>query len=376
MPRINLPSPEAMNPEQRRVYDQVVSGPRGKVVGPLRAALHSPELAERWQALGAFLRYGTTLPPRLSELAILVTGRACDAPFEWYAHRIEAEKAGIETPIIEALLAPGSAGRPAPDDALVIRYAVELNRYNSVSDATYAAALARFGERARRADRAGRLLHDGRDDAQRPRDPAARGGRAGFSAAAGIDAMTGRAGIATPTCSVRTIAILWRPIAATRRPRRSRRTIWRCSSGWAWHGVLVHPSAYGSDFSLLFDALAAHAVLRGVIVATPGLLPSSPGLRERGIRGARFSHRSGSGANFAGSASFSDLQALAPQLADAGLHAELWTDCKVLPDIAARSGHCRFRSSSITWVGSILQPASTRRAFAACALVADSETSR
>ena len=148
MPRINLPSPEAMNPEQRRVYDQVVSGPRGKVVGPLRAALHSPELAERWQAMGAFLRYGTTLPPRLSELAILVTGRACDAPFEWYAHRIEAEKAGIEMPIIEALLAQDVPAGLAPDDALVIRYAVELNQYNSVSDATYAAALARFGERA------------------------------------------------------------------------------------------------------------------------------------------------------------------------------------------------------------------------------------
>ena len=103
------------------------------------------------------------------------------------------------------------------------------------------------------------------------------------------------------------------------------------------HGVLVHPSAYGDDFSLLFDALAAHKNLRGVIVPradTP--LPTLKGLRDRGIRGARFSHRSGAGTNFAGSASFDDLLALAPSLADAGLHAELWTDCKVLPDIAGR----------------------------------------
>jgi 4-carboxymuconolactone decarboxylase len=56
MPRISLPSPETMTPEQRRVHDQIVSGPRGKIVGPLRAALHNPELAERWQALGALLR--------------------------------------------------------------------------------------------------------------------------------------------------------------------------------------------------------------------------------------------------------------------------------------------------------------------------------
>jgi predicted TIM-barrel fold metal-dependent hydrolase len=59
-------------------------------------------------------------------------------------------------------------------------------------------------------------------------------------------------------------------------------------------------------------------------------------LRDQGVRGARFSHRSGPGGNFTGSASFDDLLALAGDLADAGLHAELWTDCKVLPDIAAR----------------------------------------
>jgi predicted TIM-barrel fold metal-dependent hydrolase len=102
------------------------------------------------------------------------------------------------------------------------------------------------------------------------------------------------------------------------------------------NGVLVHPSAYGHDFSLLFDALSAHENLRGVIVTRPGMLPTLAGLRARGVRAARFSHRSGSGANFAGSASFDDLLALAPSLAQAGLHAELWTDCQALPGIAGR----------------------------------------
>ena len=102
------------------------------------------------------------------------------------------------------------------------------------------------------------------------------------------------------------------------------------------NGVLVHPSAYGDDFSLLFDALSRHDSLRGVIVVRPGTLATLDGLRDKGIRAARFSHRSGTGANFAGSASLDDLLALAPRLADAGLHAELWTDCKALPDIAPR----------------------------------------
>ncbi|MBT2333082.1 amidohydrolase family protein [Variovorax paradoxus] len=101
------------------------------------------------------------------------------------------------------------------------------------------------------------------------------------------------------------------------------------------HGVLVHPSAYGDDHALLLHTLARQPALRGVVVVRPGgPLPLS-GLRARGVRGARFSHRSGAGGNFAGSASFDDLRVLAPALADAGLHAELWTDCRALDGIAA-----------------------------------------
>lgn len=102
------------------------------------------------------------------------------------------------------------------------------------------------------------------------------------------------------------------------------------------YGVLVHPSAYGDDFSRLFDALAQHANLRGVVVARRDTTLPLERLRDRGVRAARFSHRSGSGANFAGSASFDDLLALAPRLADAGLHAELWTDTQALPAIVER----------------------------------------
>ena len=148
MPRVTLPSPENMNPDQRRVYDSIVSGPRGRIQGPLRAALHNAELAERWSALGELLRYRTTLSPRQSELAILVTGRACNSPFEWYAHRLEAERVGIEPPVIEAILAEAQPPGLSADDAVIVRFAAELNRARSVSDATYADALGRFGERA------------------------------------------------------------------------------------------------------------------------------------------------------------------------------------------------------------------------------------
>ncbi|KQP35531.1 amidohydrolase family protein [Pseudorhodoferax sp. Leaf274] len=102
------------------------------------------------------------------------------------------------------------------------------------------------------------------------------------------------------------------------------------------HGVLVHASAYGKDHGLLLDALAARPAWRGVVVVQPGDALPLAGLHARGVRGARFSHRSGPGNNFAGSASFDDLLALAPALADAGLHAELWTDTRALPAIAGQ----------------------------------------
>lgn len=102
------------------------------------------------------------------------------------------------------------------------------------------------------------------------------------------------------------------------------------------HGVLVHPSAYGDDHSLVLDALAAHPQLRGVLVLRSGDATALKGLRDQGVRAARFSHRSGAAANFAGSATFDDLLRMAPRLADAGLHAELWTDCAQLPAIADR----------------------------------------
>jgi len=101
-------------------------------------------------------------------------------------------------------------------------------------------------------------------------------------------------------------------------------------------GVLVHPSAYGEDYSLLRYVLARQPNLRGVIVTRDTPATSLARLRDEGVRAARFSHRSGAGTNFAGSASFEDLVRMTKALAEARMHAELWTDCKVLPAIASQ----------------------------------------
>ena len=145
MPRIPLPGPEEMTPEQRRVYDAVIAGPRGHFVGPLRAVIHRPELAERWQLLGEILRFRTGFAPRLSELAILIAGRHWDSQFEWYAHEPIALRAGLSPVIVEAIR---NARRPASmqaDEEAVYDYCAELLERHVVPENIYRRAHELFG---------------------------------------------------------------------------------------------------------------------------------------------------------------------------------------------------------------------------------------
>lgn len=147
MPRIPLPATreELTEDAQREVWDKVVSGPRGRVVGPLRAAIHNAELARNWSALGESLRFGTSLGKRLSELAIIVTGRRWSAQVEWFVHARVAAEAGLEPEVIEAI----RTGRPPrfsqADDTLVYEYARLLLQEGNVPDALHARVTERFG---------------------------------------------------------------------------------------------------------------------------------------------------------------------------------------------------------------------------------------
>jgi 4-carboxymuconolactone decarboxylase len=145
MARIPLLTPESMTAEQRRVHDNIVQGPRGKLVGPLRAALHNPELAEKWQQVGALLRYGTHLPPRLSELAILITARHWDCQFEWFAHEPPAQAAGIAQSVIDAIKHHQRPALEAADEQAVYDYVTQLHQTRFVSEAVYQRALDLFG---------------------------------------------------------------------------------------------------------------------------------------------------------------------------------------------------------------------------------------
>ena len=145
MPRIPLISGETLTPEQRVVYEKIVSGLRGTLVGPLRAALHVPELADRWQHLGEYVRYKTSLPPVLSELAILVTAHRWQSALEWHIHSKSALQAGVSAEIVEAIATDRSPAWTDAGQHAVFEFTRELQNTGFVSDVVYQDAYQRLG---------------------------------------------------------------------------------------------------------------------------------------------------------------------------------------------------------------------------------------
>ena len=147
MQRFKKLNPEEMSAEQRKVYDAIAGGPRGGVRGPFNALLRSPELAQYAQKLGEYIRFSSSIPAALNELAILITGRYWTAQYEWYAHRKLGLKAGLPEKLIDEI---GEGKRPSAmsaDEKIVYDFCTELHRDKGVSDAAYKAVVDRFGER-------------------------------------------------------------------------------------------------------------------------------------------------------------------------------------------------------------------------------------
>ena len=147
--------PAALDAAQARVLEAMMAGPRGKsgflargrpIGGPFAPWLRSPDLADLAQSLGAFVRYGTGLEPRLSEIAIIVVGAAWKAEYEFAAHGPMAIRAGVSREVVAAV----ACGVPPPferdDERIVYEFARELVETRKVGEERYAAAVGLLGE--------------------------------------------------------------------------------------------------------------------------------------------------------------------------------------------------------------------------------------
>ncbi len=137
---------EQMTDAQKRVYDEIEKS-RGGVRGPFGPLLRSPELADRWQGLGEYVRYKTSLPARLNEFAILITARTWGSKYEWYAHKPLAIKGGLAESIAEDLAQNKRPGNMRPDEELVYDFCTALHRQHFVGDALFQRAMETLGER-------------------------------------------------------------------------------------------------------------------------------------------------------------------------------------------------------------------------------------
>lgn len=137
---------EEMSEAQRRVADAVLSGPRGGLRGPFPALLRKPKLAECARMLSDCIRYDNVLPAPLRELAIIIVARHWDAHYAWYAHSTIALDEGLGPAIVDAIARGEEPDGLGIDEKIVYDFSRGLLKKNDVSDATYDAALARFGE--------------------------------------------------------------------------------------------------------------------------------------------------------------------------------------------------------------------------------------
>lgn len=144
MARLPTVTRDMVAEEFRDAFDELTAnGPI--LTGPYSITINSPELARRRNGLTHYLRYETTFPRQILELAIIVTAREMDCPYVWNAHAPAARREGVSDALIDAL----RERRPLPDMAAeeraVVNYATEFYRTHQVRPETFAAALAQFG---------------------------------------------------------------------------------------------------------------------------------------------------------------------------------------------------------------------------------------
>jgi len=139
--RIPLVRENQLNDKQRKVYDEIRASRRGSVLDLFMMLMHNPELTDRAQRLGVFLRYETSLPARLSELAILTTAKYWNSSYEWHFHENEALDGGLAADIIKAIRVGDTPNFVNSDEQAVYVYVREILNNRHATDETYQTVL-------------------------------------------------------------------------------------------------------------------------------------------------------------------------------------------------------------------------------------------
>jgi 4-carboxymuconolactone decarboxylase len=137
---------DKMTDLQKKYVDEIRKGPRGAISGPFNPLLRSPELMDRTQRIGEYLRYKSAIGNRLSEFVILLISRQWTQQIEWNTHGPMALKTGTKPEVIQAI---AEGRRPVgmnDDEEMLYNFVMELQTNKNIADATYDRVLKRFGE--------------------------------------------------------------------------------------------------------------------------------------------------------------------------------------------------------------------------------------
>jgi 4-carboxymuconolactone decarboxylase len=137
---------DKMTDAQRKAAAEMIAGPRKGVNGPFIPLLRSPELMERLQKVGEYLRFQSSLEQRISEFIMLVVSREWTQHFEWFVHVPLGRKAGISEGTIAALAEGRRPSGMSEDEELAYDFCVELLRNKGVCETTYRRAVTKLGE--------------------------------------------------------------------------------------------------------------------------------------------------------------------------------------------------------------------------------------
>lgn len=137
---------EKMSEAQQKAAAEYMAA-RGPLTGPWNVLLRSPDLINRQRGVSDYVRFNSVLSPKLSEFVILITARHWAQQYVWNAHHPAALKGGLNPEIAKAVAEGRRPHQMAEDEEIAYDFSIELQRNHSVSDATYARALAKFGER-------------------------------------------------------------------------------------------------------------------------------------------------------------------------------------------------------------------------------------
>jgi 4-carboxymuconolactone decarboxylase len=148
--RLPVLTEDKLDHAQRALLESMRAGPRGarvKLGGPFGVYMHAPQYGEMTQQLGAFLRFKTSLEPRLSEFAILCTARMWRAQYEWHAHAPIAEQAGVKPEAVRDIKAGRMPKKAAKDERAIFDFVQELYKKRRVSERNYKRVQGFLGDR-------------------------------------------------------------------------------------------------------------------------------------------------------------------------------------------------------------------------------------